>query len=59
MNPADSQTEHDAELLKFPMRLSLAVGFLMLAMKLFAFWITGSAAVLSDAAESVASRAST
>ena len=53
MNPADSQTEHDAELLKFPMRLSLAVGFLMLAMKLFAFWITGSAAVLSDAAESV------
>ncbi|MGE5325560.1 MAG: cation diffusion facilitator family transporter [Deltaproteobacteria bacterium] len=53
MIPATGQTGRDAELLKFPMRLSLAVGFLMLAMKVFAFWITGSAAVLSDAAESV------
>jgi cation diffusion facilitator family transporter len=36
-----------------PMRLSLGVGFLMLATKVFAYWITGSAAILSDAAESV------
>ena len=35
------------------MRLSLAVGFLMLATKVFAYWMTGSAAILSDAAESV------
>lgn len=53
MTTETSQTERDAELLKFPMRLSLAVGLLMLATKVFAFWITGSAAVLSDAAESV------
>src|SRR3972149_5922285 len=36
-----------------PMRLSLAVGFLMLATKVFAYWLTGSVAILSDAAESV------
>jgi len=35
------------------MRLSLAVGFLMLATKVFAYWMTGSTAILSDAAESV------
>jgi cation diffusion facilitator family transporter len=35
------------------MRLSLAVGFLMLLGKAAAWWITGSAAILSDAAESV------
>jgi len=35
------------------MRLSLAVGFLMLATKVLAYWMTGSAAILSDAAESV------
>ena len=35
------------------MRLSLAVGFLMLATKVFAYWMTGSAAILADAAESV------
>ncbi len=35
------------------MRVSLAVGFLMLATKVFAYWMTGSAAILSDAAESV------
>ncbi|MDZ4797298.1 MAG: cation diffusion facilitator family transporter [Bryobacteraceae bacterium] len=35
------------------MRLSVAVGVLMLAGKCFAWWITGSAAILSDAAESV------
>lgn len=35
------------------MRLSLLVGFLMFAGKSLAWWITGSAAILSDALESV------
>ena len=35
------------------MWISLAVGFLMLGTKLIAYWITGSVAILSDAAESV------
>ena len=35
------------------MALSLAVGLLMLAGKSSAWWLTGSAAILSDAAESV------
>ena len=35
------------------MRLSLGVGFFMLASKMLAYAITGSAAILSDAAESV------
>ena len=35
------------------MWVSLAVGFLMLGMKTFAYGMTGSAAILSDAAESV------
>jgi cation diffusion facilitator family transporter len=38
---------------RFAMRLSLGVGFFMLASKTAAYWITGSAAILSDAAESV------
>ena len=37
----------------FAMRLSLWIGFLMLIMKIYAYLITGSAAILSDAAESV------
>jgi len=45
--------EKNLALLQFAMRLSLAVGFFMLAAKTFAFWLTGSAAILSDAAESV------
>ena len=39
--------------LQLAMRLSLAVGFFMLGTKLLASWMTGSAAILSDAAESV------
>ncbi len=35
------------------MRLSLAVGFIMLAIKMGAYLLTGSAAILGDAAESV------
>lgn len=38
---------------KFAMRLSLAVGVLMLVGKTYAYLITNSAAILSDAAESV------
>ncbi|MEK6565311.1 MAG: cation diffusion facilitator family transporter, partial [Bacteroidota bacterium] len=38
---------------KFAIRLSLAVGLLMLAGKSYAAALTGSAAILSDAAESV------
>lgn len=37
----------------FAIRLSLAIGVLMLVGKWYAFMITGSAAILSDAAESV------
>lgn len=37
----------------FAMRLSLAAGAVMLAGKGAAYWMTGSAAILSDAAESV------
>jgi len=39
--------------MKFAMRLSLGVGLLMLIFKIYAYVITGSAAILSDAAESV------
>ena len=38
---------------KFAIRISLAVGFLMLAGKGYAYLITGSAAILSDFAESI------
>jgi cation diffusion facilitator family transporter len=43
----------DRSALAFAMNVSLAVGLLMFAMKTTAYWITGSAAILSDAAESV------
>ncbi len=46
-NPREPRT------LQLAMRLSLAVGFLMLGTKVFAYWMTGSAAILADAAESV------
>ena len=39
--------------LTFAMKLSLGVGLLMLVLKAGAYWITGSSAILSDAAESV------
>ncbi|MBI3194881.1 MAG: cation transporter [Ignavibacteriae bacterium] len=38
---------------KFAMRLSLIVGVFMLVVKVYAYIVTGSAAILSDAAESV------
>ncbi len=50
----DKQILNDAARhLKFAMGLSLGIGFLMLILKIYAFVITGSAAILSDAAESV------
>ena len=50
----DKQILNDAARpLKFAMRLSLGVGLLMLIIKIYASVITGSAAILSDAAESV------
>lgn len=44
---------HHKQQQQFAIRLSLAVGIVMLAGKWYAFLITGSAAILSDAAESV------
>jgi len=38
---------------RFAMRVSLSVGFVMFFAKIFAYVLTGSAAILSDAAESV------
>ena len=52
MNPENPKLQN-AYLQRFAMRLSLGVGFFMLASKMVAYWITGSAAILSDAAESV------
>jgi cation diffusion facilitator family transporter len=47
------QLEESRSQQTFAIRLSLAVGFLMLIGKGYAYLITGSAAILSDAAESV------
>ncbi len=46
-------TDTDKHQMTLAMRLSLGTGLLMLVMKLYAYFITGSAAILSDAAESV------
>lgn len=43
----------DHKTLNLLMNISLATGFFMLAIKMYALWKTGSAAILSDAAESV------
>jgi cation diffusion facilitator family transporter len=48
----DNAHEADGKLMG-AIKLSLAVGILMLVMKVFAFVITGSSAIFSDAAESV------
>lgn len=52
MNVA-AKSETDRKALSFAMHLSLAVGVLMFFMKMGAYLLTGSAAILSDAAESV------
>jgi cation diffusion facilitator family transporter len=50
---AAPQRTDDMRALHFAMRLSLWIGMLMFVMKVGAYLITGSAAILSDAAESV------
>ncbi len=50
---ASGNTPEDARRMRSAMRWSLVVGFFMLIIKTYAFAITGSAAILSDAAESV------
>jgi cation diffusion facilitator family transporter len=52
MNVA-AKTEADRNALGFAMTLSVAIGLLMSVMKVGAYLLTGSAAILSDAAESV------
>jgi len=51
MTPTNS--EADRKSLRFAMTLSLVIGCLMFVMKVSAYLLTGSAAILSDAAESV------
>lgn len=51
-DPASPSAPHTKEAV-FAMNLSLAAGLLMLAIKTAAWLLTGSAAILSDAAESV------
>jgi cation diffusion facilitator family transporter len=53
MAAADIPNPHKSRQLQLAMWVSLAVGFLMLGTKVFAYGMTGSAAILSDAAESV------
>ncbi len=52
-NIASQTTEEVNANSKFAMKISLVVGVLMLVMKVYAYLVTGSAAILSDAAESV------
>ncbi len=52
-HPSDTIKSGDMAQQRLSMLLSLGVGFLMLAAKVTAYVITGSAAILSDAAESV------
>jgi len=50
---APQYSERDTRIMRRAMRLSLIIGFFMLVIKAIAFAITSSAAILSDAAESV------
>ena len=51
-SPTSSDEQHRAAA-RFAMRISLVVGILMLVGKSAAYYVTGSAAILSDFAESV------
>ena len=53
MPTANIPNPQESRPLRLAMRLSLAVGFFMLGIKALAYWMTGSAAILSDVAESV------
>lgn len=46
-------SDKDRKEMNFAMRLSFIVGLLVLLIKVYAYYITGSTAVLSDAAESI------
>ncbi len=48
-----TQSAADRKAMSFAMNLSLGIGLLMFVMKMGAYLLTGSAAILSDAAESV------
>src|SRR5271167_3526359 len=50
---ASQRDEGELRHMRFAMRISLAFGMLMLVGKMAAYLMTGSAAILSDAAESV------
>jgi cation diffusion facilitator family transporter len=52
-HPVTRRDEQELRAARFAMRLSLAVGVLMLLGKTTAYYVTGSAAILSDFAESV------
>jgi cation diffusion facilitator family transporter len=52
-NSADARRDQELRAARFAMRLSLGVGVLMLLGKSIAYYVTGSAAILSDFAESV------
>ncbi len=47
------QNTSDKKALQFAMALSLGIGIIMFIIKIGAYWLTGSTAILSDAAESV------
>lgn len=47
------RTKQDKKDMNFAMRVSFCIGILMLLIKAYAYFITGSAAILSDASESV------
>jgi divalent metal cation (Fe/Co/Zn/Cd) transporter len=51
LSPAQQRDEPELRAARFAMRLSLAVGVLMLLGKTTAYYMTGSAAILSDFAE--------
>jgi cation diffusion facilitator family transporter len=53
MSDRSIQTEADRRALRLAMTLSLLIGLFMFAIKMGAYVLTGSAAILSDAAESV------
>jgi cation diffusion facilitator family transporter len=53
MAPLDIPNTNESRQLQLAMGVSLAVGFLMLGTKVIAYGMTGSAAILSDAAESI------
>jgi len=51
--PAAHRDREELRAARFAMRLSLMIGVMMLAGKTAAYFMTGSAAILSDFAESV------